>query len=101
MKKFLIISLICLLTLLTAIVKNSTKKIDDNIFTTKETIRDLKKDFENVKLEYEYLSSAERLLEMYDLYFDDKLIKKSIQEIKIINQKFDKQKIEKLKLIND
>ncbi len=71
MKKFFIITVIIFLILFTAIIKNSTKRIDDKIFTMKENIRGLKKDFENVKLEYDYLSSAEKLLEFQALYFEN------------------------------
>ena len=46
------------------------------IFTIKENIRALKKDFDNIKLEYEFLSSTEKLLEFQNLYFDDELVKK-------------------------
>ena len=46
MKKFLVNFLILFLILFTAFIKNSTKRIDDEIFTIKENIRDLKKDFE-------------------------------------------------------
>ena len=101
MKKFSVISLILSLILLTAIIKNSTKKIDDEIFITEENIRGLKKDHANIKLEFNYLSSAEKLLEFQDLYFDDELIQIDIQRIKVIYQKFDKLKIEQLKLINE
>ena len=90
MRKFPIIFLILFLILFTAIVKNSTKRIDDQIFTIKENIRDLKKDFENVKLEYDYLSSAEKLLEFQVMYFDDELIKKDIQTLKKIEINNDK-----------
>ena len=101
MKKFLVITLILSLISFTAIIKNSTKRIDEEIFISKENLRDLKKDFENIKLEHEYLSSAEKLLELHDVYFDDKLVKKKIQEIKIIYQKTDMTKIEQLKLTRD
>ena len=85
MKKFSVIFLIVFLILSTALVKNSTKRTDDEIFTIKENIRALKKDFENIKLEYEFLSSTEKLLELQNLYFDDELVKKDINEIKIID----------------
>ena len=101
MKKFLVITSILSLILFTAIIKNSTKRIDEEIFASKENLRDLKKDFENIKLEHEYLSSAEKLLELHDLYFDDRLVKKKIQEIKIIYQNVNNLKIEQLKLISD
>ena len=98
MKKFLVIFLILFLILFTALIKNSTKRIDDEIFVREESIRSLKRGFENIKLEYDYLSSTEKLLEFQNLYFDNELINKNIQEIKIINQKL---KIEQLKLINE
>ena len=101
MKKISVICLILFLVLFTALVKNSTKRIDDEIFIKEENIRSLKKDFENIKLEYDYLSSAEKLLKFQDLYFEDELIEKDIKEIKIINKKIDKLEINQLKLIND
>ena len=101
MKKFSVIFLILFLILFTALIKNSTKRIDDEIFAIKENIRSLKKDFNNIKLEHEYLSSADKLLEFHRLYFDDQLVKKNIQEIKIINKDLKKSKIKKFKLIND
>ena len=94
MKKLSVIFLILFLILFTAIVKNSTKRINDEIFTKKENIRDLKKDLEKMKLEHEYLSSAEKLLEYQKLYFDEELVKKNIQEIKILNQRIENLKIE-------
>ena len=101
MKKFSVIFLILFLILFTALIKNSTKRIDDEIFALKENIRSLKKDFENIKLEHDYLSSAEKLLEFQNLYFDDELVKKDIQEIKTINQSLEKLEIGQLNLINE
>ena len=101
MSKFFIILFILFLILSTAIVKNSTKRIDDEIFVKRERIRSLKKDFENIKLEHDYLSSAEKLLEFQNLYFDSELIKKDIQEIKKINQIFDKIEINQFSFINE
>jgi cell division protein FtsL len=101
MKKFSVIFLIVFLILSTALVKNSTKRTDDEIFTIKENIRALKKDFENIKLEYEFLSSTEKLLELQNLYFDDELVKKDINEIKIIDQSTKKLQINNLILGNE
>jgi hypothetical protein len=101
MKKFSVIFLILFLILFTAVVKNSTKRIDDEIFAKQENIRSLKKDFENIKLEYDYLSSAEKLFEFKNLYFDDELIKKDIKEIKTINRNSGKFEIKQLKLISE
>ena len=96
MKKFSVIFLIVFLILSTALVKNSTKRTDDEIFTIKENIRALKKEFENIKLEYEFLSSTEKLLEFQNLYFDDELVIKDINEIKIIDQNKKKLQINNL-----
>ena len=101
MSKVSIIFLILFLILFTALIKNSTKRIDDEIFAIEENNRSLKKDFENIKLEFNYLSSAERLLNFQDLYFEDELIKKDIQEIKVIINKPNKFEIKELKLINE
>ena len=101
MSKFFIILFILFLILSTAIIKNSTKRIDDEIFVIKESIRSLKKDFENIKLEHDYLSSAEKLLEFQSLYFDSELVKKDIQEIKKINQIFDKIEINQFSFIDE
>ena len=87
MKKFFVTLLIFSLIFLTAIVKNSTKRIDDEIFVLKENIRDLKKNFENTRLEFDYLSSTEKLLQFQNLYFDNELIKFDIQEIQTITRK--------------
>jgi len=90
MKKILVIFLILFLTLFTAIVKNSTKRIDDKILVKQENISGLNKQFGDIKLEHEYLSSAEKLLEFQDLYFEDELVKKDIQEIIIIDKEITK-----------
>ena len=101
MKKFYIIFLIIFLISFTAIVKNSTKRINDQIFTVKENIRSLKKDYENIKLENDYLSSAEKLLEFQNMYFEDELIKKDIRNIKIIEETMGNFKIEQFKFANE
>ena len=100
MKKFFVVLLILFLILFTALIKNSTKKIDDNIFVLEENLRSLKKEFENIKLENDYLSSAEKLLEFQNLYFDDELIKKDLEDIKIIKRS-NRLEIDQLKLIDN
>ena len=101
MKKISMISLILFLILFTAVIKNSTKRIDDEIFSINENIRDLKKDFEKIKLENDYLSSADRLLEFQSLYFDKELIKKDIKNIKIIHKTTNSLNIKQFKFINE
>ena len=101
MKKISVISLILFLILFTAIIKNSTKRIDDMIFISEENIRSLKKDLENLKLENEYLSSSEKLLEFQNMYFDEELVKKELEEIKVIKKVFKKIEIEQLSFSNE
>ena len=71
MKKLLIISLILFLILFTAFIKNSTKRIDDEIFSIKEKRRVFVQEYEGVKLEHDYLSSTEKLLKFQNLYFEE------------------------------
>ena len=87
MIKILTIGLIFSLIVITSLVKNSTKKIDEELFSLKENISDLNLELDNVKLEFDYLSSAEKLINYQNLYFEDKLTQKSINEIEIINLK--------------
>ena len=81
MKKIVVIILMFSLILITTIVKNSTKKFEDETFLIKENIRSLIKDYEKSKLEFDYLSSAEKLIEYQQLYFENKLVQKKINEI--------------------
>jgi len=100
-KKFVLAAVIFFLVLSTAIIKNTTKQIEDEIFTVKENIRVLKSEFENVSLEYDYLSSAERLLEYQSQYFEDDLIQKNINDIKIYKISDDINKIQNFKIIKE
>ena len=98
MKKICLVSIIFLLILSTAIIKNTAKKNEDELFIVRENLRVLKSEYENILLEHDYLSSAEKLLEFQSLYFDDQLIQKNIKNIKIYkNQKI----VEDLKIIKE
>ena len=101
MKKFVLVTTIFFLILSTAIIKNTAKQIEDEIFTVKENIRVLKSEFENVSLEYDYLSSAEKLLQYQFLYFEDELIQKKIKDIKTYNISDTTKKIQDFKIIKD
>ena len=99
MKKFSLILVIFLLILSTAIIKNSAKEIEDEIFTLKENLRILNSEFEKIKLEHDYLSSSEKLLEYQSSYFENELIQKDIQNIKIYKIKKKERIIQNLKII--
>ena len=101
MKKLLLALTIIVLVLTTAIIKNTTKKIEDKIFAYKESVRLLKSDLENIQLEYDYLSSAEKLLEYQSLYFEDELVQKKIEDIKIYNISENVNKLEDYKITKE
>ena len=101
MKKLLLALTIIILVLTTAIIKNTTKKIEDKIFAYKESVRLLKSDLENIQLEYDYLSSAEKLLEYQSLYFEDQLVQKKIEDIKIYNISKNLNKLEDYKITKE
>lgn len=101
MKKLLLTLTIIILVLTTAIIKNTTKKIEDKIFAYKESVRLLKSDLENSQLEYDYLSSAEKLLEYQSLYFEDQLVQKKIEDIKIYNNSENVNKLEDYKITKE
>ena len=101
MKKLFLALTIIILVLTTAIVKNTTKKIEDKIFAYKESVRLLKSDLENIQLEYNYLSSAEKLLEYQSLYFEDQLVQKKIEDIKIYNISENVNKLEHYKITKE
>ena len=100
MKKILTISLIFSLIVITSFIKNSTKKIDEELFSLKENILNLNLELDNVKLEFDYLSSSEKLLSYQNLYFENKLIQKSINEIEIIDLTGKKTLINDFKIID-
>ena len=97
MNKIFVITLILSLILLTAFIKNSTKKIEDDILVKKENLQDLKKELSDSKLEFHYLSSAQKLLEYQSLYFEQDLIKKDINQIKILEKTPQGIRLKKLK----
>ena len=98
MKKISLVVFIFLLIISTALIKNSAKKNEDKIFTVKENLRFLNSKFKKIKLEHDYLSSPDKLLEYQVLYFDDELVKKDIQKLKKIEINNDKITISNFKL---
>ena len=101
MKKIGLIFSVFLLILSTAIIKNSAKKTEDEIFTIKENLRVLSSEFEKIKLEHDYLSSSEKLLEFQSQFFEDELVQKDITNIKVFNLKNKNKKIQDLKITKE
>jgi len=84
MTKSIVFTLILFLIITTSLIKNSTKNLDGQIYSVKENILFLENRFEDSKLEFDYLSSSEKLLEYQKLYFDNSLVKKSLKEFKTL-----------------
>ena len=84
MKKILLVISIFSLIVVTALIKNSTKKIEDKIFGINENIRSIKAQLGDVLLEYNYLSSPKKLIEYQSQYFQNDLIQMNITDIKIV-----------------
>ena len=84
MKKFFVIVIIFFLVLSTSLIKNTTKQIEENIFLSKENIRVLRSEYNNILLENNYLSSSEQLLKFQEKYFENGLTVMNIDEIKIL-----------------
>jgi|TARA_B100000787_G_scaffold114165_1_gene85071 hypothetical protein len=78
---------IFLLILITSLVKNSTKEIEDKIFVLNEKIRPLKSELGDMLLEYNYLSSPYRLTQYQTQFFEKDLIKIDITKIKKLTEK--------------
>ena len=86
MKKVVFI-IIFTLIIATSLVKNSTKEIEDKIFMVNENIRPLKSKLGDVLLEYNYLSSPDKLTQYQTQYFEKNLIKIDITQIKKLTEK--------------
>jgi len=85
MKKVALL-IIFVLILVTSLVKNSTKEIEDKIFVLNESIRFLKVEFSDTMLEYNFLSSPDKLVQYQSQYFEKDLIKIDIMKIKKISE---------------
>ena len=86
MKK-VVFAIIFVLILATSLVKNSTKEIEDKIFMVNENIRPLKSELGDVLLEYNYLSSPDKLTQYQTQFFEKDLIKIDITKIKKLIEK--------------
>ena len=85
MKKIIFSITIIVLIFLTSIIKNSTKKVNIEIFDLKEDIRLLNEKYELVLLDHNYLSSPKKLNEYQKKYFEDDLIPIDIKALKKID----------------
>ena len=86
MKKLFLIFFIIFLIVVTTVTKNSTKKLESQIFIIRENISILKNKYELVLLDYNYLTTPKKLMEYQSQYFENDLIFMDITEIRKIKE---------------
>ena len=95
MRKLVLISSIFFLLIFTTITKNSTKEIEKEIYNAKENLRILEQKYELVLLDYNYLSSPQKLMEYQSKYFEDELKDIDVTSIKKLTVFDDQIKVKK------
>ena len=80
-------TVIFILILATSLVKNSTKEIEDKVFAVNENIRFLESELGDVLLEYNYLSTPNKLIQYQSQFFEKDLVKIDIKKIKELTEK--------------
>ena len=101
MKKIFLFFAVIFLIVTTTLIKNSTKKLENQIFTTKENISVLKDKYELVLLDYNYLTSPKKLLDYQFQYFEKELTNIDINDIKELIVKNDKIIIQNFNQLNN
>ena len=101
MKKLFFFVPIIFLIFATTLTKNSTKKLDKQIFQLKENIRILDDRYELTLLDYSILTSPKKLMEYQQFYFDDKFVQKKIENLNKIEFLHEKLKIDKMVKIDE
>ena len=101
MKRLFFFIPITVLIFATTLTKNSTKKLDKEIFQLKENIRILEDRYEFTLLDYSILTSPKKLIEYQKYYFDDKFIQKKIENLNTIQIVNDNLKIKKMVNIDE
>ena len=101
MKKYFFFTPIILLIFATTITKNSTKKLDKEIFQLKENLRILEDRYELTLLDYSILTSPKKLMDYQQFYFDERFVQKKIENFYTIQIFNDKLVIDKMINIDD
>ena len=101
MKKIFFFTPIIILIFITTLTKNSTKKLDKQIFEINENLRILEDRYELTLLDYNILTSPKKLIEYQQFYFEEKFIQKKIDNLSTITIENDKLKIEKMVNIDE
>ena len=84
MKKYLLISFMVILIILTSLVKTSTRNLEAKIFANKEEIKLLSDKKDLILLENNFLSSPERLFKLKKLLLNENLISLNLKKFIIL-----------------
>ena len=95
-KNITIFTITLILIFSTTLIKNKTKDLEEKIYLARESISKKKLEHQIILLEYNYLTSPEKLMEYHRLYFDDNLVPLKIDDLKQIE--FNKNSFEIKKL---
>ena len=87
MRKLILLLSIFFLLIFTTIIKNSTKEIEKKIYITKENLRVLKNKYEMILMDFNYLTTPEKLMEYQSKYFENELDQVDIKKLKKITLK--------------
>ena len=101
MKRLFFFIPLVFLVFATTLTKNSTKKLDKEIFLLKENLRILEERYEFTLLDYSILTSPKKLIEYQKYFFEDKFIQKKIENFNTIQILSDNLKIEAMVNIDE
>tara|TARA_B100000029_G_scaffold303838_1_gene296648 strand:+ start:886 stop:1191 length:306 start_codon:yes stop_codon:yes gene_type:complete len=91
MNRLLIFFLIFVFVISTAIIKNSSKKIEEKIYKKKENLAILKNKYDLVILEFDFLNSPDEIQKKVEQYFiKDEFSSIDISKLKIAEIKNNK-----------
>ena len=90
MKKFIIIFCLIFLISLTAIIKTSSKKIEEEIFIVKENLSVLKNKYRLVLLEHTYLSNPSRLIKIIKTDKNEDYVNLELLDLKNLSKYYKK-----------
>ena len=101
MKKTVLFIIIIFLIVGTTLTKNSTIRLENQIFNTKENISLLKDKYELIRLDYNFLTNPKKLLDYQSQYFENELSKIEINQIKKLIVNNEKLSIQDFRIINN
>ena len=84
MKNYIKIVFITSLIISTTLIKSSTKDLEYKLYDTQEDIGLLKEEMQMLRLEHDYLTSPQKLLEYKHMYFEEDLEQKKIENFSSI-----------------